>query len=84
MLGGVLTGYLLRKRNLKWISGAITLAIWVLLLLLGIAVGYNDDILNHLDTIGLQALVLSVFAVAGSVILASVVYRYFFKEKRSE
>ena len=84
MLGGVLTGYLLRKRNLKWISKAITLAIWVLLLLLGIAVGHNDEILSHLDTIGLQALVLSVFAVAGSVILAGVVYRYFFRKKMPE
>lgn len=80
MLGGVLVGYLLRKKKTGWISGFIMIAIWILLFLLGIAVGHNDEILNNLDTIGWQALVLSVGGVLGSVVLASVVYRYFFKK----
>ena len=81
MLGGVATGYLMRKRNLKWVTGAITVAIWLLLFLLGIAVGLNGEILNNLDTIGIQALILSVFAVTGSVVLAKVVYCRFFKKE---
>lgn len=80
MLGGVLTGYLLRKKKLGWVSQFIMVAIWILLLLLGIAVGHNEEILNNLDTIGWQALVLSIGAVLGSVLLAGVVYRYFFKK----
>lgn len=80
MLGGVLVGYLLRKKKTGWISGFIMVAIWILLFLLGIAVGHNDEILNNLDTIGWQALVLSVGGVLGSVVLASVVYHYFFKK----
>lgn len=80
MLGGVLVGYLLRKKKTGWISGFIMIAIWILLFLLGIAVGHNDEILNNLDTIGWQALVLSVGGVLGSVVLASMVYRYFFKK----
>lgn len=80
MLGGVLTGFLLRKKKLGWVSQFIMVAIWILLLLLGIAVGHNEEILNNLDTIGWQALVMSLGAVAGSVLLASVVYRYFFKK----
>lgn len=81
MLLGVLTGYLFRKRNLGFVQKLITLAIWVLLFLLGIAVGINDDIMNHLDTIGIQALILAAGAVLGSVVLAWVVYRFFFRAK---
>lgn len=80
MLGGVLAGFLLRKKKLGWVSQFIMVAIWILLFLLGIAVGHNEEILNNLDTIGWQALVLSVGAVLGSVLLAGVVYRYFFKK----
>lgn len=81
MLGGVLSGYLLRNRRLGWVSCCITLAIWILLFLLGIVVGNNDEILNNLDTIGWQALILSCGVVLGSVVLSAVVYRYCFKGK---
>lgn len=80
MLGGVLAGFLLRKKKLGWVSQFIMIAIWILLFLLGIAVGHNEEILNNLDTIGWQALVLSIGAVLGSVLLAGVVYRFFFKK----
>lgn len=78
MLSGVLTGYLLRNKQLGWVNRLIMVAIWGLLFLLGIAVGANREILDHLDTIGWQALVLAVCAVGGSVVLAWVVYRWFF------
>lgn len=80
MLGGALAGFLLRKKKLGWVSQFIMIAIWILLFLLGIAVGHNEEILNNLDTIGWQALVLSIGAVLGSVLLAGVVYRFFFKK----
>lgn len=80
MLGGVLVGYLLRKQNLRWVNPSIMVAIWVLLFLLGIAVGNNGKILHELGTIGWQALVLSGGAVLGSVVLAKIVYVFFFKK----
>lgn len=80
MLGGVLCGFLLRSWKLKWVPACITVAIWILLFLLGIAVGNNEDILNNLDTIGWQALVISLGAILGSVILAAVVYHFFFNK----
>lgn len=80
MLGGVLAGFLLRKKKLGWVSQFIMIAIWILLFLLGIAVGHNEELLNNLDKIGWQALVLSIGAVLGSVLLAGVVYRFFFKK----
>ncbi len=80
MLCGVMVGYLLRNKNLGFVPRLITIAIWVLLFLLGIAVGLNDAILNNLDTIGLQAFILSIGGVVGSVVLAWVVYRFFFSK----
>lgn len=80
MLSGVVVGYLLRNKRLGLVSRLITVAIWVLLFLLGIAVGLNDAILGNWDTIGWQAFILSVGGVAGSVVLAWVVYHFFFSE----
>ena len=82
MLSGVVVGYLLRNKNLSFGPRLITIAIWVLLFMLGLAVGLNDAILNNLDTIGLQAFILSVGGIAGSVILAWVVYRFFFSKSQ--
>lgn len=81
MLCGVLAGYVLRNRKMNFVPKLIMGAIWLLLFLLGIAVGANDEILNHLDTIGLQALLLSLGAVGGSVVLAWVVYHFFWKQE---
>lgn len=83
MLFGVAAGYLLRNKKLGFVQKLISLSIWVLLFLLGIAVGVNDEIMEHLDTIGLQALILSIGGVGGSVVLAWVVYRFFFRETAS-
>ena len=80
MLGGVFVGYLFRAKKLSWISKAITVAIWMLLFALGVVVGNNEMILNHLDTLGVQALVLTLGAVSGSLILAKIVYHFFFKK----
>ncbi len=82
MLSGVVVGYLLRNKRLGLVSRLITVAIWVLLFLLGIAVGLNDAILGNWDTIGWQAFILSVGGVAGSVVLAWVVYHFFFSESQ--
>ncbi|MEG0795534.1 MAG: LysO family transporter [Odoribacter sp.] len=82
MLCGVLTGYLLRNKEMGWVSKLITLAIWLLLFLLGIVVGVNDQIMDNLLTIGWQALILALGAVLGSVILARVVYSFWFQEQK--
>ena len=78
MLLGVVTVYLLKNYQLRWGQKWIMLAIWLLLVLLGIAVGTNGEIMNNLDTIGLKGLILALGGVSGRVILAWVVYRFFF------
>jgi len=70
MLAGVLTGFLLRNRNMKWVSHVVMALIWVLLFLLGTEVGANEKIIRGLHTIGMEALLITLFALAGSLLVA--------------
>jgi uncharacterized membrane protein YbjE (DUF340 family) len=68
MLTGMLFGFLLRNKRLSWIHKIITLLIWVLLFLLGIDVGGNEAIIKGLHTLGLEALIITLAAVTGSIL----------------
>jgi uncharacterized membrane protein YbjE (DUF340 family) len=70
-----------RPRVIKIISFFTSFAIFLLLFFLGIGVGTNTKLVNHLDSIGIQALVLSIGALAGSLIFAFFTYHLFFKKK---
>lgn len=67
---GVFTGYSFRKRKLRFVNPVITGLIWILLFLLGTEVGGNRMIIEGLHTLGLQALGITLAAVAGSVLCA--------------
>ena len=76
---GITAGYVLRTRIksktagttvAKWSSRLTTWLIWLLLFMLGIEVGGNEQIISALPTLGVEALVLSVFATLGSCALA--------------
>ncbi|MBF0650019.1 LysO family transporter [Dysgonomonas sp. GY75] len=83
MLLGIGAGYFLRRiPDIKIIGKLITCFIFLLLFFLGISVGHNEKIVNNLTTIGLQALIITMGAIAGSILLAWFVYKKFFvKEK---
>lgn len=79
ILLGIALGYTLRKRitpsdNYRKVSSltakATTCLIWLLLFMLGIEVGSNNQIISVLPTLGVEALVLSSFATLGSCVLA--------------
>ena len=76
MFSGILIGYILRNKNLKFINKVITILIWALLFLLGIDVGGNQEIINGLLTIGVEALVITVAAVLGSIVGAMFLWRW--------
>jgi len=84
MLSGILVGYLFKKKKITWISRVITLLIWVLLFLLGIDVGSNQAIMSGLHTIGLEALVITVGAVLGSVVGARLLWKWINKDLKEE
>lgn len=84
MVSGIILGYILREKNLKFVQKLITCAIFALLFLLGISVGTNNKIMDNLGTIGLDALVITLGAVAGSILCAWAVYKFFFSGKTSK
>ena len=85
MLTGMLTGYLLRNKRLTWIQKVITFLIWALLFLLGIDVGGNETIIRGLHTLGLEALIITLAAVAGSTLCAwGLWYLLYIRNKRKE
>ena len=78
MVCGIILGYDFKERNLKFVQKLINYAIFLLLFLLGITVGANEDVMNNLYSIGLEALLITLAAIAGSVLCAWGVYRFFF------
>ena len=84
ILTGMLLGYLLRKRNLCKVHKVITVLIWVLLFILGIEVGGNEQIIKGLHTIGLEAVILTTGGTLGSVIAAWVLWRALYRRKGGE
>ncbi|MDM8160092.1 LysO family transporter [Labilibaculum sp. K2S] len=70
-----------RPKIIKIIGILTSFSIFLLLFLLGIGVGTNKQILNNLHSIGIQALILTIGAVLGSLICAYFTYILFFKKK---
>jgi uncharacterized membrane protein YbjE (DUF340 family) len=85
MFAGIALGYLLRKVEiLQKIGKPISYTILLLLFLLGISVGGNQDIVNNLAHLGGQAFLIAFAGTAGSVLAAWAVYNLFFKERSRE
>lgn len=76
MLTGIGVGFLLRKVSLRWIDKFILFTIWLLLFLLGMEIGADANIVNSLPVLGLNALVISLTATAGSCIAAALLARW--------
>lgn len=80
LAAGVLAGYLLRfKKNVLAMAGtATTWSLYLLIFLLGISVGTNHAVVHALGRLGVQALILSVGGIGGSVLVGCLVSRAFF------
>ncbi len=82
MIAGILLGYFIRKENrlTKSVDSIISWLIYLLLFVLGISVGINEVILNNINTILLKVVLLTVGAIAGSVLVSYFTYTLFFKK----
>jgi len=67
---GLLLAYLFKglKAYEKTLDKAITAALYVLLVFMGIKIGSDDGIFGSLGTIGVKSLLIAVAALAGSII----------------
>lgn len=86
MLAGILTGFAINRYPLaiKINDKLISWAIYILLFLLGISVGLNKTIIQNLDKIGVQALIISIGAISGSVLALWILYRFLFRDEQRQ
>lgn len=75
MFSGILAGYLLRKIRIGFINGVILTLIWLLLFLLGMEVGFNDQVIRKFGTLGIEAVIIAALATLGSIAGAGILLR---------
>lgn len=80
MLSGIFLGYLTRNRQINWLGHAINVLIWILLFLLGIEAGSNEELINDLPTLGLEAGLLAGGGTLGSVVAARLLWNKFIRQ----
>ena len=76
MLCGIAVGYLLRNKNTRIVSRIITVLIWLLLFLLGIEVGSNPRIVMGMQTLGIEALLLTIGGALGTTLFSWLLWKY--------
>ncbi len=76
MFIGIAVGYISRRQSIPWINRIITALIWLLLFLLGIEVGHNEQIIRSLPTLGLEAFLIAVVCVFGSCLAAWMLWKH--------
>jgi len=83
LFSGMVIGFLLHKKVkvIKVSDKMSTWFIYVFLFLLGISVGSSEEIMNNFGKIGVQAFILTIGAISGSVLASFFIYKRFFKEK---
>ena len=81
---GVIIGILLRQKlSVVVVSKVITSIIYLLLLILGIAVGANEEIISNLDTLGYKALVITLGSLLGSCLFALLIFKKMFNKSQN-
>jgi len=72
LTAGFLMGYFLRKNPAVFpVSEKFTTAmIYALLFFMGLGVGVNPEIVSNLKSLGVDALIISLFAIMGSLLFA--------------
>ena len=86
MLTGIALGYRFRHVVLfHKTEKTISITILFLLFFFGLNIGSNQSLIHNFSSFGLQALLLAVAGLAGSLIMSWITYRLFFrKEYRHE
>jgi uncharacterized membrane protein YbjE (DUF340 family) len=83
---GIIIGFLIRhKRQLVRIAEKLTnWTIYLLLFFLGISVGLNPSIISNLNSIGLSATLLTLFAMSGSILVSFFSFRFYLDRRRKK
>lgn len=80
---GICAGFIWRRiKAFSHVGKAISLTVFVMLFFLGVEIGSDEHVLENLSTLGLQALILALSGIAGSVVFAAVLYRILFRNRK--
>jgi len=74
MLSGIIAGFLFRKLKLRFIHQVILVLIWLLLFLLGLEVGTNEQVVRQFGNLGFEAFLLAFAGTLGSVLFAGILW----------
>lgn len=80
MLAGILVGYLLRNKKIKFFQGLIITLIWLLLFLLGLEIGTNEDVVSQFGKLGFEAFIIASAGTLGSVLAAKFLGKFIEKK----
>ncbi len=83
---GVLVGYLIREKRfiISKIDRVISIAIYLLLFILGVAIGGDNQIVSNLSELGAIALFITISAIFGSLIFSWLLYKFIFSKSDEE
>lgn len=86
LISGIFLGFLLKEnKNIIQLSEKLTnWSIYLFLFFFGLSVGSNKTITNNFVTLGVQALILAIGGIVGSVFFSYFFYKYFLKEGKNE
>lgn len=84
LIGGIILGYFLRKFNLKFLPKLIMIIICLLLFILGIEVGSNPEVVRNLGTLGVRAFLITLSALAGSILCGYLLWIYIKRQKLTD
>ena len=74
MLAGIVAGFLFRKWKLRFIHQVILVLIWLLLFLLGLEVGANEQVIRQFGNLGFEAFLLAFAGTFGSILFAGILW----------
>lgn len=85
MAAGIPFGFLFRKSRqaVCWTDKLLTFSVWILLFLLGIGLGADENLMTQINNLGLQAFCITFFAVLGSLVFAWLVAKCWYQEALS-
>jgi len=76
MSTGIFIGYRLRNKETGVVSHIVTGFIWLLLFLLGLEVGGNEKLIKGIYNFGLEAFLLMISGVIGSILASWTLWIY--------
>ncbi len=83
MIGGMITGYLLRGKVklIRLVDKLIIWSIFLLLFLLGLGIGSSPELMSRLPSLGFSALLFSLGGILGSILLGLFIWKLYFSGK---